>query len=278
MSLKFLILDSYDEQGQRFLSKNKVTSAGELYRRMLITLVGEVHTDIVFPALASEDLPTRSKLSSYSAIFVTGANLCVFDDSPVVHKQKNLMAEILDLSVPCFGTCWGLQLAMVVAGGVVQKNPRGREIGIARKISLTDQGLTHPYFAGKPICFDGFTSHGDEVVTLAPNSQMLASNSHSMVQAAVIHAPRTKFFGLQYHPEYSVDIVTGLMRGRSSEMVSNGYADTEAEAIDFADRLARLMDEPSNRRLRYQMAVDDDVLDIRLRTMEVNNWLRCEVL
>ena len=39
------------------------------------------------------------------------------------------------------GSCWGIQMAAVVAGGVIAKNPKGREWGIAKAITIREQEL-----------------------------------------------------------------------------------------------------------------------------------------
>jgi GMP synthase (glutamine-hydrolysing) len=42
--------------------------------------------------------------------------------------------------VPVWGSCWGLQIATVALGGSVRRNPRGRELAIARAITVTEAG------------------------------------------------------------------------------------------------------------------------------------------
>ncbi len=71
--------------------------------------------------------------------------------------------------VPFFGSCWGLQVAAAAAGGAVRLNPREREIGFARKITLTADGRGHTMHEGRPIAFGAPTVHSDEVGTLPPD-------------------------------------------------------------------------------------------------------------
>src|SRR5262249_2376700 len=85
--------------------------------------------------------------------------------------------------VPVWGSCWGLQLAVVALGGSVRRNPRGRELSIARAITVTDTGRAHPLLASRPAVFDALCSHLDEIETLPPNSRVLAANEVSAVQA-----------------------------------------------------------------------------------------------
>ena len=91
----------------------------------------------------------------------TGCNLTIYhlDDERVV-RMIELGRKIYEVGVPSFGTCWGIQIAAVAAGGEVKVNPKGREMGIARKIALTAQGRGHAMYDGKP------KGHAEQVLAL----------------------------------------------------------------------------------------------------------------
>ena len=75
--------------------------------------------------------------------------------------------------------------------GAVRRIPRGREMGIARKIALTPEGRAHPLYIGKASVFDAFISHEDEITHLPPGAVNLASNAFTRVQAvSVVHRGR----------------------------------------------------------------------------------------
>lgn len=63
-----------------------------------------------------------------------------------------LSRDAYEIGLPQFGSCWAAQIAVYAAGGKVAANPKGREMGIARKIYLTDAGRIHPLMEGKPPC------------------------------------------------------------------------------------------------------------------------------
>src|SRR4051812_25981545 len=86
-------------------------------------------------------------------------------------------------SVPVWGSCWGLQLAVMALGGSVRRSPRGRELPIARAITTTDAGRADPLLASRPAVFDALCSHLDEIETLPANSRILAGNEVSAIQA-----------------------------------------------------------------------------------------------
>src|SRR5262249_3208598 len=131
--------------------------------------------------------------------------------------------------------CWGLQLATVALGGSVRRNPRGRELPIARAISITDAGRAHSLLAARPPVFDALCSHLDEVETLPPNAEVLAGNELSPVQAMAARTPHGgSFFGTQYHPEHTLAVSAALMEMRATELVDEGFAREPAEVAAMA--------------------------------------------
>src|SRR5262249_58046625 len=96
---------------------------------------------------------------------------------PEIQRQIDLVRTVLAAGTPVFGSCWGLQLLMVAAGGSVRRNPKGREVGFGRAIRLTTAGREHPMFAGKGDSFEAVTVHLDEVETLAPGTSALPLNA-----------------------------------------------------------------------------------------------------
>jgi GMP synthase (glutamine-hydrolysing) len=56
------------------------------------------------------------------------------------------MARTFETGVSSFGSCWGLQIAAVACGGKVELNPKGREVGVGRKVMLSGEGRDHPMF------------------------------------------------------------------------------------------------------------------------------------
>ncbi len=109
----------------------------------------------------------------------------------------------------------GIQMAAVAAGGAVAKNLRGREWGIAKAINVSDAGKKSCLLQGKPETFDGFIMHLDEVIKLPENTEVLAGNEHTSIQAIEVFSGKGSFFGTQYHPEYNLLEMGRLMAARA---------------------------------------------------------------
>jgi GMP synthase (glutamine-hydrolysing) len=188
------------------------TVASQGYADLLQDLLPGVVVDICFPGDPGANLPDGTALADYDGVAITGSGLHVYDDGPEVTRQIELARAVLDAGVPVFGSCWGLQVLTVAAGGSVRKNPKGREIGFGRGIRLTEAGRKHPMYAGKPDVFNAPTVHLDEIDTVAPGTTVLASNHMSAVQSAEIRVNGAAAWGVQYHPEYPLREVAAIVR------------------------------------------------------------------
>ena len=89
-----------------------------------------------------EALPFGTTLSDFDGVMVPGSPLHIYDPTPCVSRQIDFARAAFVAGVPVWGSCWGLQLATVALGGSVRRNPRGRELPIARAITVTETGRT----------------------------------------------------------------------------------------------------------------------------------------
>jgi len=172
-----------------------------------------------------------------------------------------------------FGSCWGLQVAVVAAGGEVAANADGREIGIARNIRITEEGLSHPLYSGKPPAFDAIAVHLDHVVQLPAGSKVLSGNEMSQVQAIEIKCGKSVFWGVQYHPEFDLEYIAGLIRRYGSTLIDEGIRKDDDDLEKWAADLAAAQHDEDGNGLKRQYCLGDDVLDPRCRLLELSNWL-----
>jgi GMP synthase (glutamine-hydrolysing) len=279
--MKLLVLDAYAPPGREALVSAGGTLAGELYAAQLCRSAARVsgnhsptEIEIAYPADPDPKLPGGSELAAFDAAVWTGSSLSILDaGEPNVRRQLELARELTEAAVPCFGSCWAAQLAVVAAGGRCAANPRGREFGISRQVTLNAEGRAHPLFTGKPEVFDAFTSHADEVVSLPTAGTLLASNAFSRVQAIALDQPNTSFWAVQYHPEYDANEVAALCRLRAEELVAQGVFADRKRADQFAEHLDALHADPTLREIAAELGIGPAVLDERVRTREIENWL-----
>ena len=165
--LRFLIIDGYPKPSRDQFDEVGMTKAGELYAKLLLQHMPNAKYDIFYSSDPGVVLPKGKELDKYDGVLWPGCNLTVYHDHDErVTKMVDLCKDSYEVGVPQFGSCWAAQIAAYAAGGEVKPNPKGREMGLARKVFLTEEGLNHPMYEGKPPVFDGFISHYDEITKL----------------------------------------------------------------------------------------------------------------
>ncbi len=277
--LRLLVLDAYPAEGREALAAHGASEAGLLYERMLHRLVPRARIDRLFPADPGASLPAGAALGDYHGMAWTGSSLTIHREGDErVRRQLELARAGFAAGVPAFGSCWAIQLAAVAAGGRCGPNPRGREFGVARKITLSDAGRAHAMFAGRPGAFDAFASHGDEVTGLPPGALLLASNRFTRVQALELQSGRGTFWAVQYHPEYDLHEVARLACVRAEELVAQGCFRDRPALDAWVEQLETLHREPERRDLAFALGLDEDVLEPALRELEVRHWLEDQVV
>jgi GMP synthase (glutamine-hydrolysing) len=252
--------------------------ASKNYANLLRELLPGAQVEACYPADLSATLPQGQSLEGYDGVAITGSSLHLYNNGAEVARQVDLVRAIFETGTPLFGSCWGLQVITTAAGGVVRKNPKGREIGFGRGIRLTEAGRKHPMYAGKMDVFNAPTVHLDEVVTMAPGSVLLSSNAVSEVQAIELKAGKSMAWGVQYHPEYPLSEVAAIVRRIGPRLIEEGFFLDTGDIKLFSEDLDALDRNPDDKRLAWRHGISKNVLDPKLRTGEIANWIEFQVL
>ncbi|MDP2999969.1 MAG: type 1 glutamine amidotransferase [Bryobacterales bacterium] len=277
-TLGFLIIDGYAKASREELDRAGMKQAWLLYAEMLKKYLPGAEYAVWFP---SDDPipPDGLGPEHYAGILWTGCNLTIYDSGDArVTRQIEFAKKSYEAGTCGFGTCWGVQMAAVAAGGEVRANPRGREMGLARKIRLTPAGLGHPMFEGKPAVYGGFISHLDEIMQLPPGAALLASNDFTSVQAIEVKHRKGVFWATQYHPEYDLHEMARLITAREPKLVPEGFFRDHQDLAQYVEKLETLHRTPDRKDLRWQLDIDDDVLSDQVRQVEFRNWINKIVL
>ena len=222
-----------------------------------------------------QDLPSGLSVRDFAGLMFSGSPLHIYDRTPEVTRQIDFARAAFMSGVPIWASCWGLQLATVALGGTVRRNPRGRELGVARAITATAAGRSHPLLDGRPSVFDALCSHVDELEQLPPGAEVLAQNELSAVQALMVELPSGSiFFGTQYHPEFTLSVAAGLIEMRAADLVGEGFGRDCAELVAMAQDFRALHAEPERRDLAWRYGIGPEILDPVRRTIEIGNWLQ----
>lgn len=271
--LLFLVAESEPPEAREARRRSVGRSSGETYLAVLRELSPGARLDRVYPADACAELPRAAALAGYDAVFLTGSPLHLYEETPETRREVDFMRAVFASGTPAFGSCAGLQVATVAAGGSVRRISGPREAAFARRITATGAGRTHPLLAGRPAAYDAPAIHTDEVETLPEGATLLASNRHTPVQAAEIRSGGGVFWGVQYHPEIGLDEVAGALRRQARGLIREGLARDPDEVEAHAALIEALHREPGRRDLAWRLGLDEEVTDPARRRAELANFV-----
>jgi GMP synthase (glutamine-hydrolysing) len=254
------------------------TDSGDGYAATLSRLQPDLEVDIVRPADGEPKLPAGVALADYDGVAISGSALNIYSRELAVERQVDLAKAVFAAGVPCFGSCWGLQLGVTAAGGNVIRNPRGREFGFGRRIVLNPQGRDHPMFQGKPEVFEAVTVHVDTVDSLPPGGVPLAHNDMGLQAAEIRFANGGSFWGVQYHPEYSCAEAAVMARRYGDVLIRDGLVRDQADLDALAADLSALDANPGDARLAWRFGVGESITSPEVKLAELRNWLDQKVL
>jgi GMP synthase (glutamine-hydrolysing) len=155
-------------------------------------------------------------------------------------------------------------------------------MGLAR-VDLTPAGLRHGLFSSLPANFDVSESHDDEVHAEPPrnaavDSQVLAGNRHSMVQAIDVRAGPGRFWAIQWHPEYSLADLAALTHARADKLVSQGFYTDRAQVMRRTRAFYELDAEPGRKDLETRLGLRSEGMGEAARYALCGNWVRKQVV
>jgi len=254
-------------------AKLGVRTATEVYMQAIHAHFPDLELEVLHAADRGQSLPNGRTLEEYDGMVISGSGLHAYDETFEVTNQIKWLKTFAETGKPILGSCWGLQIAVIAAGGKVDLSPNGREIGIARKIGLTKAGETHPFMAGKPTIFDAPCIHYDEVTELPESCTLLASNAHSHVQAAIVPVGKSEVWAVQYHPEFDLTQLSMLLTLYKQNMLDQGFVNSAEELKGYQSKLDALAANSKDNAAAWQLGIDSDVIDDEIRRTEIINWV-----
>ncbi len=270
---RLLVLEGNSARARAKQAEFLGRSYSEGYSDVLRQIAPDAVVDICYPADEGANLPDGEGLSGYDGVAITGSALNLYEEKPEAMRQVDLVRTVFETGVPVFGSCWGLQVAAVAAGGTVVRSKNGREIGLSRKITLTEAGRGHALHEGKGIVFDAPAVHTDEVGRKPDGMIVTAANAFSEVQAAEIRAGKSVFWGVQYHPEFTLADMAAIMRRYGKVLVEEGPFRSLEQLERHAEELDELEADPARGDIAWRLAYGRDVLEPHMRLTEIRNWI-----
>jgi GMP synthase (glutamine-hydrolysing) len=271
MVLRLLVIEGNTLAGRLRIAKWAGATPAESYAAVLRTIAPAAIVDICMPADGTGPRRSRSPPTTVWGLPVRRSRSTSAKSSRCGRSIS--FAKCLRWAFRCSARAGGLQLATVAAGGEVALNPAGREVGFARKITLSPAGRKHPMHATRDVVFDAPAIHSDIVTRLPQGSIVTAYNAMSEVQAAEIRLGRGVFWGVQYHPEYGLHDVAAVIRRYGQTLLAEGLFSDTAELERHAADLSTLTANEQRRDIAWRLGFGDDIMKQNVRQAELSNWI-----
>jgi GMP synthase-like glutamine amidotransferase len=143
----------------------------------------------------------------------------------LLQEEKAFVSEVLAAGKIILGICFGAQLLAEALGGKIFPNSH-KEIGW-HDVMLNQEGQGSFLFENIPPSFVTFHWHSDHF-SLPRNCTRLAHSNATKNQAFV--CKDRPLVGLQFHPEYTREMVTYYAREHSQDWIQDEYVSTK-EAV-----------------------------------------------
>jgi GMP synthase (glutamine-hydrolysing) len=163
-------------------------------------------------ARTAESLPDSA---GFAGVIVTGSASSVTERAPWILRTEQYLARAVEQQHPVLGICFGHQLLGQALGGLVERNPRGREMGTV-EVSMVAED---PLFEGASLPAWAHATHVDSVTVLPPGARVLATTALEP-HAAVRFGERA--WGVQFHPEFDELVMTEYLETRSQILADEG--------------------------------------------------------
>jgi len=214
--------------------------------------------DVLNPCLEINLNEIVPKLNKYDGLIWGGSSLNIYNDTPEIRRQISFMKECFKSVKKILAICWGMQVAVTAAGGVVKKAIKGSHIGIANDIELTNDGLNNLLYKDKKNKFNTPAFNFDEVVTIPSGAIHLASNKINKIQGLNFKTGVSEIWGLQYHPEITYKKMVNIIKFRKDALIKKGNRfqneDEINNHINFIEKEIKISEKDS-------------------RMLELRNWL-----
>ena len=190
--------------------------------------IGEVPLNIVFHDGVRNPLPDDTSLAG---IVIMGSLSMVTEETDWMKRLSGEIVKLTDHNIPVLGICFGHQLLAYAFGGKAGFNPNGLEVGTV-KITRHTESDHDPIFSTLPKQFLAQTIHFQSALTLPENAVKLAESSLDRHHAFRIG---NCTWGVQFHPEFSADIMTDMLANVKEELGSALFNKKQQQVVETDD-------------------------------------------
>ena len=254
---KILIVEGNLREENQSFTDGGIKTHTESLKDSIAYFTDKIEIDVVNPSSDKNISEKVTDLDKYHGLIWGGSSLNIYNDTIEIRRQIEFMRECQKKIKKILAICWGLQVAVTVAGGHVKRCTNGSHRGIALNIEINNEGLQHPIYKNKGKIFNTPAFNFDEVTKLPKNSKLLASNPINKVMGVNFQSAASDIWGIQYHPEITYDKMISLIHFRKERLLNNNAFVDEQEINNHVRMIAE----------------ENKITNKDLRMRELENWL-----
>ncbi|NYT66148.1 glutamine amidotransferase [Alcaligenaceae bacterium] len=152
------------------------------------------------------------------AAVISGSWAMVTDKADWSERCAAWVKDAITANTPLLGVCYGHQLMAYALGGVVDYNPKGKELG-TQDITLLPTAQDDPLFANLPAHFPAHLTHEQSVLVPPKGTTVLASTHHDAHQI-LRYSPTA--VSVQFHPEFTPAIMASSIERNRTRLQAQG--------------------------------------------------------
>ena len=254
---KILIVEgNLKEENQDFIDAGIPTHTESL-KESISYFTNNLNIDVANPS-SDQNISEKVKdLNNYDGLIWGGSSLNIYNDTIEIRRQLDFMKECQKKIKKILAICWGMQVAVTAAGGVVKKCDKGSHRGIAYNIEINQYGANHQIYKDKQKKFNTPAFNFDEVVTVPEGATILSSNQINNIQGLNFKINSSNVWGIQYHPEIPYEKMIRLIHFRKERLL-------EKKAFKSGDEI-----------VTHIKSIEDEISNSNkeLRMKELYNWI-----
>ena len=255
---KILLVEGNLREANQEFTENGIKTHTESLKESIDYFTNNLEIDSVNPSSDKDIFDKVKDLNKYDGLIWGGSSLNIYSDTAEIRRQLEFMKECQKKVQNILAICWGMQVAVTAAGGVVKKGQNGSHRGIAHGININENGSKHPLYKDKDKIFNTPAFNYDEVVTLPHNATLLSSNKVNKVMGLNFKSEIANIWGIQYHPEITYEKMISLIEFRKDKLIENRKVFKSEK--DIEDHISFIKKEVS-------------ISNKEKRMVELKNWL-----
>ena len=254
---KILLVEGNLREENQSFTDGGIKTHTESLKDSISFFTNKLELDVVNPSSDKNLSEVTEDLTKYDGMIWGGSSLNIYNDTVEIRRQLDFMRECQKKIKNILAICWGLQVAVTVAGGIVKRCNKGAHRGIAHNVKINKNGLSHPLYKNKNETFNTPAFNFDEVATLPNNSTLLSSNEINNVMGINFKNGVSDIWGIQYHPEITYDKMITLIHFRKHRLLNNKAFTDEDEIKSHVKMIAE----------------ENKITNKNNRMKELENWL-----